>query len=195
MKLQSIAVFCASSSGFDPIWADQARSVGEYLAQRHITLVYGGGRVGLMGEIANGALSRGGRVVGVIPYFLNSKEIGHTGVSELIVVQTMHERKQLMNDRCDGIVALPGGFGTLEELFEVITWAQLGLHQKPVGLLNTNGFYNHLIAFVQHMVEVGLLREENRDMLLVAETIEELLYKMETYQAPLVPKWLSAATS
>lgn len=184
-------MFCASSSGFDEVWINTASYVGKYFAQQRITLVYGGGKVGLMGAVADGALANDGKVIGVIPEFLDTKEVGHHGVTELIVVDTMHERKAKMNALCDGVIALPGGFGTLEELFEMITWAQLGLHKKPVGLLNTNGFYNHLSAFIQHMVDTGLLKKENQDMLLIADTIEELLDKMKNYQAPDVPKWLN----
>lgn len=195
MNIQSIAIFCASSLGFDNVWAREASKVGSYLANRHITLVYGGGRVGLMGEIANAALQHGGKVIGVIPHFLNSKEVGHTGVTELISVETMHERKLKMSQLSDAVIAMPGGFGTMEELFEMITWGQLGLHQKPVGLLNTNGFYNHLITFIQSMVDTGLLKKENQNMLLVANTIEELLDKMEKYKAPNVPKWLNLEDS
>lgn len=191
MGLNSIVVFCASSPGFDRVWAETANQVGQYLAERRITLVYGGGKVGLMGIMADAALAGGGKVIGVIPEFLDTKEVGHHGVTELIVVDTMHERKAKMNALCNGVIALPGGFGTMEELFEMLTWGQLGLHQKPVGLLNTHGFYNHLIAFVQHMVDAGLLKKENQEMLLVADTIEELLNKMNSYQAPEVPKWLN----
>lgn len=191
MKFKSIVVFCASSPGFDAVWMQKAYGAGEYLAEQNITLVYGGGRVGLMGAIADGALANNGKVIGVIPHFLNSKEIGHTGVTDLIAVDNMHQRKTLMNDLSEAIIALPGGFGTMEEVFEMITWAQLGLHQKPVGLLNINGFYNHLIAFIQNMVDAGLLKKENQDMLLVSDNIEDLLQKMEAYIAPDVPKWLS----
>lgn len=189
--MNSIAVFCASSSGFDEIWAKESRNVGRYIASQQIKLIYGGGRVGLMGEVADGALENGGEVIGVIPHFLNSKEVGHQGVTELITVETMHERKMIMNNLSEGIIALPGGFGTMEELFEMITWAQLGLHKKPVGLLNINGFYDHLIIFVDQMVKTGLLKDINRDMLLIATTIEELISKMELYEAPAVPKWIS----
>ncbi|MGN0003054.1 MAG: TIGR00730 family Rossman fold protein [Sphingobacterium composti] len=195
MKFKNIAVFCASSPGFDAVWTQRAYDLGEHLAKEGITLVYGGGRVGLMGAVADGALINEGKVIGVIPHFLNSKEIGHTGVTELIAVDTMHQRKTLMNDLSEGFIALPGGFGTMEELFEVITWGQLGLHQKPVGLLNINGFYDHLIAFVQNMVDAGLLNKQNQEMLLVADTAEELLEKMENYLAPVVPKWLSKEES
>lgn len=195
MRFKSIAVFCASSPGFDALWTQRAYGVGEYLAAQNVTLVYGGGRVGLMGAVADGALANQGKVIGVIPHFLNSKEIGHSGVTELIAVENMHQRKTVMNDLSEAIIALPGGYGTMEELFEVITWAQLGLHQKPVGLLNINGFYDHLIAFTQNMLDVGLLNKQNQEMLLVADTIEELLEKMNTYVAPDVPKWLNRETS
>ncbi|WDF68613.1 TIGR00730 family Rossman fold protein [Sphingobacterium oryzagri] len=190
MKMKSIVVFCASSFGNSPVYEAVATQVGQTFAQQGIQLVYGGGKVGLMGAVANGALAAGGEVIGVIPHFLNSKEREHTGVTKLIMVDTMHDRKRLMNEYAEGVIALPGGFGTLEELFEMITWGQLGLHRKPVGLLNTNGYYDHLIRFVEHMVNEGLLRQENRDMLLVADTIDELLDKMERYDAPLVPKWI-----
>lgn len=193
--MKSIAVYCASSLGFEASWAKEARNVGAFMANRDITIVYGGGRVGLMGELANGALDNGGKVIGVIPDFLNSKEIGHQGISGLITVDTMHERKLKMSELCDGVIAMPGGFGTMEELFEMITWGQLGLHQKPVGVLNINGFYNHLILFVQEMEKAGLLKKENKDMLLVAATVEELLEKMENYNAPSVPKWLNIERS
>ncbi len=188
--MKSIVIFCASSFGHDPVFEDQAIVVGQTLALKNIQLVYGGGRVGLMGAVANAALAAGGEVIGVIPEFLNTKEREHTGITKLITVDTMHDRKRIMNEYAEGIIALPGGFGTLEELFEMITWAQLGLHKKPVGILNTAGYYSHLIQFIDHMVEQGLLRAENRAMLLVADNIEELLEKMENYQAPAVSKWI-----
>lgn len=188
--MKSIVVFCASSFGHDPIFEEQAAKVGQTLAKRSIQLIYGGGRVGLMGTVADGALAAGGEVIGVIPAFLNTKEREHQGVTKLITVDTMHERKRIMNEYAEGIIALPGGFGTLEELFEMITWAQLGLHKKPVGILNTAGYYSHLIQFIDHMVEQGLLRTENRSILLVADTIEGLLEKMENYTAPVVSKWI-----
>lgn len=195
MNIKSISVFCASSLGFDAIWGEEARKVGAYLANRGITLVYGGGRVGLMGEVADGALDNDGQVIGVIPHFLNSKEVGHSGVTELITVETMHERKLKMSELCEGVIAMPGGFGTMEELFEMLTWAQLGLHKKPIGILNTNGFYDHLLQFILHMVDTGLLKTENKNMLLVANTIEELVEKMENYEAPNVSKWLNIERS
>ncbi|WP_437919318.1 TIGR00730 family Rossman fold protein [Sphingobacterium sp. LRF_L2] len=190
MKIKSIVVFCASSLGNLSVYREEATLVGQTFATKGIQLVYGGGKVGLMGAVANGALDAGGDVVGVIPHFLNSKEREHHGVTKLIIVDNMHDRKRIMHEYAEGIIALPGGFGTLEELFEMITWAQLGLHSKPVGLLNTNGFYNHLIAFVDHMVNEGLLKKENRNMLIVDDCIESLLAKMEQYEAPVIPKWI-----
>ncbi len=190
MNLKSIAIFCASSPGFDSVWMDSAKQVGAHFANEEITLVYGGGKVGLMGAVADAALEQGGQVVGVIPDFLQAKEVGHRGLTELFVVDNMHERKMKMNTLCEGVIALPGGFGTLEELFEMITWGQLGLHTKPVGILNVNGFYDHLVVFIDQMVISGLLKAENRDMLLVSDNIEDLLAKMNAYEAPTVTKWL-----
>jgi uncharacterized protein (TIGR00730 family) len=189
--MKSIAIFCASSPGYDDIYMQSAYATGQIIAGKGIRLVYGGGQVGLMGAVANGALAEGGEVVGVIPHFLNRKEIGHKGVSELHVVESMHERKQMMIDLCDGVITLPGGFGTMEELFEMITWGQLGLHRKPIGLLNIEGFYDHLISFVNHMVEVGLLALESRNMLLISDDIEHLLSLMADYEAPQKSKWLT----
>ncbi|UIR55604.1 TIGR00730 family Rossman fold protein [Sphingobacterium sp. SRCM116780] len=190
--MKSVSVFCASSPGFDPIWMKEAYRVGQVLATQKIKLVYGGGQVGLMGAIADAVMENEGEVVGVIPHFLNKKEIAHHGITSLITVENMHERKMLMNDLCEGIIALPGGFGTMEELFEMITWGQLGLHKKPVGILNTNGFYDHLIAFIDNMVQSGLLKQKNQEMLLVDTNIESLLDKMINYDPPTVEKWMSS---
>ncbi|MFZ4262852.1 TIGR00730 family Rossman fold protein [Sphingobacterium sp. HJSM2_6] len=195
MKMKKIVVFCASSSGHGNTYIQETQKVGQVFAQQGIQLIYGGGRVGLMGVVADTVMEHGGTVIGIIPRFLNSKEIGHTEITELIEVETMHERKAMMNLLSDGVIALPGGFGTLEELFEMITWAQLGLHKKPIGILNVDGFYNHLIALIQHMVDAGLLKKENQDMVLIAESIESLLEKMEQYEAPAVPKWLNMSKS
>lgn len=189
--MKNIAVFCASSFGNNPDFETASYNLGKLLAENNIGLVYGGAQVGLMGAVANGALQAGGSVVGVLPAFLRTKEIAHTGLTEFIVVDTMHERKTIMSDRCDGIIALPGGFGTMEELFEVLTWAQLGLHKKPIGLLNVAGFYDALIAFIDQMVDNGLLKQVNRDMLLVADDAGVLLQMMRDYVAPDVPKWLN----
>ncbi|AZA56610.1 LOG family protein [Chryseobacterium shandongense] len=189
--MKSITVFCGSSFGSEDIYKEQAALLGKTLAKNNIQLVYGGANVGLMGAIADGALDEGGRVMGVLPYFLQSKEIAHKKLTELILVETMHERKTKMNELCDGVIVLPGGYGTLEEFFEMITWAQLGLHQKPIGILNIDGFYNDLINLVQNMVDKGFLKQINRDMLLISDTIDELLEIMINYKAPTVGKWIS----
>lgn len=189
--MKSITVFCGSSFGSDNVFKEQATLLGQTLAKQNIQLVYGGADVGLMGAVADGALQTGGKVVGVIPYFLQSKEIAHQQLTELILVETMHERKTKMNDLCDGVIVLPGGYGTLEEFFEMITWAQLGLHQKPIAVLNIKGFYNDLIKLVETMVGKGFLKPINRDMLLISDTIDELLEMMKNYKAPTVGKWIS----
>ncbi|GEN70556.1 LOG family protein [Chryseobacterium lathyri] len=189
--MKSITVFCGSSFGTDDIFKEQAFLLGQTLAHQHIQLIYGGADVGLMGAVADGALNEKGEVVGVLPHFLQSKEIAHKKLTELILVETMHERKTKMNDLCDGVIVLPGGYGTLEEFFEMITWAQLGLHKKPIGILNIDGFYDDLIKLVQTMVDKGFLKLVNRDMLLISGNIDELLEKMKNYQAPTVGKWIS----
>ncbi|WP_149276037.1 LOG family protein [Pareuzebyella sediminis] len=180
--MKSIAVFCGSREGNDPYVLEIATELGKTLANRHITLVYGGAKIGVMGKVAMGALNNRGRVIGVIPDFLMHREVVHSGLSELIVTKNMHERKLKMHELSDGIMTLPGGYGTLEELFEMITWAQLGLHKKPIGILNINGFYDDLIKMLEKMVNQGFLRQENFEMLLVADTINELVVKMETYR-------------
>jgi uncharacterized protein (TIGR00730 family) len=189
-KMKRITVFCASSFGTEKIYEEQAILVGKTLAEQDIELVYGGANVGLMGAVADGALNAGGKVIGVLPNFLRSKEIAHLGLTELVLVESMHERKTKMNDLCDGVIALPGGFGTLEELFEMLTWAQLGLHKKPIAILNINGFYDSLIALLQTMTEKGLLKEVNQKMLLVSDSIDDLLHQMQNYTAPTVGKWI-----
>ncbi|SMP28979.1 hypothetical protein SAMN06264346_11147 [Chryseobacterium profundimaris] len=191
LTMKSITVFCGSSFGSEDIYQEQASLLGQTLAKQNIQLVYGGANVGLMGAIADGALHSGGKVVGVLPYFLQSKEIAHKQLTELILVETMHERKTKMNELCDGVIVLPGGYGTLEEFFEMITWAQLGLHQKPIGILNIDGFYDDLINLVQHMIDKGFLKQINRDMLLISNNIDELLEMMRKYKAPKVGKWIS----
>ena len=190
ITMKRITVFCASSFGTEKIYEEQAIALGKTLAEQNIELVYGGANVGLMGAVADGALNAGGKVIGVLPNFLRSKEIAHLGLTELILVESMHERKTKMNELCDGVIALPGGFGTLEELFEMLTWAQLGLHKKPIAILNVNGFYDSLIALLQTMTEKGLLKEVNQKMLLVSDTIDDLLYQMKNYVAPTVGKWI-----
>lgn len=189
--MKSIAVFCGSSSGTDSIYYAAATRLGKVLAQRQIQIVYGGAKVGLMGAVANGALEQGGRVVGVIPNFLGSKEIAHDRLTDLILVESMHERKMKMHELSDGIIALPGGFGTLEELFEMLTWSQLGLHRKPIGLLNVNKFYDALSQLLLTMVTSGFLKDVNYKMLLVSDAVDLLLNQMDQYKAPVVGKWIT----
>ena len=193
--MKRITVFCGSSFGTEDIYRSQAMALGKSLAQKGIELVYGGANVGLMGTVADGVLSEGGRVTGVLPHFLQSKEIAHEGLTELILVDSMHERKTKMNDLCDGVIALPGGFGTLEEFFEMLTWAQLGLHKKPIAVLNIDGFYDALKVLIQVMVDKGFLKAVNQEMLLVSDNIDELLTKMSEYVAPEVGKWISKKTA
>ena len=189
--MKSVAIFCGSSSGIDPGYKAQATALGITLAHQNIEIIYGGAKVGLMGAVADAALSAGGKVTGVIPRFLRSKEIAHTDLTELIMVESMHERKTKMQELCDGIIALPGGFGTLEELFEILTWAQLGLHKKAIGLLDVDGFYDHLKLLLRTMVEKGFLKEVNYKMLLISADIDDLLDKMKRYVAPVIPKWIT----
>lgn len=188
--MHSITVFCGSNSGTDPVFTTQAFALGQTLAQLNIRLVYGGAKIGMMGAVADGALSSGGKVIGVIPWFLRKKEVAHEHLTELIEVESMHERKMKMHDLSDGVIALPGGFGTLEELFEMLTWAQLGLHQKPIGILNIAGYYDALCAQIQSMTDQGFLKDSNRKMLLVSDRVEDLLAQMENYVAPEVGKWI-----
>ena len=192
--MKRVTVFCGSSIGTDDSYKTQAKLLGQTLAKHNIELVYGGANVGLMGAVADGVLSKGGKVIGVLPKFLKTKEIAHENLTELILVDTMHERKTTMHELCDGVIALPGGFGTLEEFFEMLTWGQLGLHQKPIAILNIEGFYDLLNEFVQTMVDKGFLKELNQQMLLVSDNIEELLEKMENYKAPTVGKWITKET-
>lgn len=188
--MNSIAVYCGSSSGFNGIYKEQAAQLGKMLADRHTEVIFGGGKVGLMGILADAALEAGGSVTGIIPSFLHIKEVAHDRLSKMITVDNMHERKALIFDKSDGFIALPGGFGTLDELFEMLTWAQLGLHQKAVGILNVNGYYNSILKGVDTMVEEGFLKTENRDMIQVSGEAEILLQMMENYLAPPLPKWI-----
>ena len=188
--MKRVAVFCGSNAGNHPEFKEQAVELGTLLANEGIELVYGGAKVGIMGIIADAVLENGGNVIGVIPNFLRAKEIAHTSLTQLIIVETMHERKMKMNELSDGVIALPGGFGTLEELFEILTWSQLGLHTKPSAILNTNGFYNPLHLQIQTMVENGFLKEETSRMLLFCNKIGEIIPAMRTYVAPVSGKWI-----
>lgn len=189
--MKRISVFCGSSFGTDKVFQEQAYLLGRTLAAKNIALVYGGANVGLMGAVADGALQNGGEVIGVLPHFLESKEIAHTSLTQLILVETMHERKTKMDELCNGVIALPGGFGTLEEFFEMLTWAQLGLHKKPIAILNINGFYDPLLEMMQVMVNKGLLKEDNHKMILISDNIDDLLDKMHNYRAPESGKWIT----
>jgi uncharacterized protein (TIGR00730 family) len=186
-----VCVFSGSSDGARPEYRQAARRLGETLADRDYSLVYGGAKVGLMGVLADAVLSRGGHVTGVIPEALVRKEVAHEGVSDLQIVASMHERKALMASLADGFVALPGGLGTFDELFEVLTWAQLGLHLQPVGLLNVSGYYDHLFEFLDHAVEQQFIKPAHRAMLMIESSPEILLDRFQTYQAPRVDKWIN----
>lgn len=185
-----ICVFLGSSSGHAPVYAEAATRFGTLLARRGIGLVYGGGRVGLMGLIADAACAAGGEVIGIIPKALREREVDHHGITELHVVDTMHQRKALMAKLSDGFVALPGGIGTFEELFEVWTWAQLGYHAKPCGLLDVNGFYSRMSGFIDHVVAEGFLQPRHRAMLLVEREPEAMLDRMLAYLAPDTERWI-----
>jgi len=179
--------------GENPVYREITRQIGELLATSGIGLVYGGGNVGLMGILADAALAAGGDVIGIIPGDLVRREVGHPGLTDLRIVGTMHERKALMADLSDAFLALPGGMGTLDELFEILTWAQLGIHNKPVGLLNTNNYYAPLIALLDHMTTERFLRPEHRVLALVDNDATRLLARFAEYQAPTVEKWLDRA--
>jgi uncharacterized protein (TIGR00730 family) len=180
--VKRIAIYCGSATPADPMFIEVARQVGRTLAERGIGVVYGGGRLGLMGAVADAALAAGGEVIGVIPRALVDAEVAHRGCTELRVVENMHERKALFTDLSDGFITLPGGVGTMDELWEAVSWAQLGYHEKPVGLLNVAGFYTGLIAFNAHMIATGFIRPQHSGILIVDDGLERLLSKMAAYQ-------------
>lgn len=186
--MKSTVVYCGASFGSDENFKIQAELVGRTLAKQNIQLIYGGAVTGLMGAVANGALEEKGQVIGVLPHFLKTREIAHERLTDLIFVETMHERKTKMNDLCDSIIVLPGGFGTLEEFFEMITWSTLGLHKKPIGILNVDGFYDELISFIKTMVNKGFVKEINQDLILISNSIDDLLDKMRNYESPVLDK-------
>ena len=190
-----ICVFTGSSEGRKPSYRLAAEHLGRTLVERGFGLVYGGARVGLMGAVADAVLAAGGEVIGVIPEALVAREVAHTGLTELRVVASMHERKALMAELSDGFIAMPGGWGTLKELFEVLTWAQLGLHRKPCGLLNVDGYFDPLLAFVRHAEDEGFVRPEFERLLPVAETAVGLLEQFAAYEPPHVRKWIDRASS
>lgn len=189
--MKSIAVFCGASPGNDSKITSEAYSLGRTLAQQNITLVYGAAKIGIMGIVANGALENKGNVIGVIPDFLKTKEIASETLTELIVTNNMHDRKVIMYDKSDGFIIIPGGFGTMDEFFEISTWGQLGLHTKPIAILNTNGYYNALIEQCKTMVAKGFLKQENLDAVVIDETIDGLLDKMKNFKPLPAPEWLN----
>jgi uncharacterized protein (TIGR00730 family) len=189
-ELSSLCVFCGSNAGAQPVYLEAAEAVGRGLAQRGLRVVYGGGKVGMMGAVADAARAAGGEVVGVIPQAIFDLEIGHTGIDDLRVVGSMHERKALMAELSDAFIALPGGIGTLEELFEVYTWAQLGIHSKPLGLIDVAGYYQPLVGFLDHAVQERFLRPETRTLLAVGEELDDLLGQLESWEPVSVHKWI-----
>jgi len=188
--MKRLCVYCGSSPGADPSYLEAAKTVGRILVEREIELVYGGGNVGLMGALADSVLAHSGKVTGVMPNFLVSKEVAHEGLTTMHVVATMHERKRLMAELSDAFVALPGGMGTLEELFEVLTWAQLGLHPKPCGLLNISGYFDHLIEFLRCTVQQRFVSQEHFAAVQVDTNLKRLLDRFERHAAPQSNKWL-----
>jgi len=182
--MKKIAVFCGSSLGFNEIYKNDAIKLGNYFAENNIGLVYGGGKIGMMGVLADAILKKNGEVTGVIPGLLRHEEVAHTEITEMIVTKTMSKRKKKISRLVDGYIALPGGFGTLDEIFEALTLTQLGIEQKPVGVLNTNGFFNPLIQQLEVMVTEGYLKKSNKEMLMVSESIDDLISRMFNYQAP-----------
>lgn len=190
-KFRTLCVYCGASRGHDPVHAEAARQLGQSMVRQGLSLVYGGGHVGLMGVIADAVLDAGGEVTGVIPKALMDTEVGHERLTRLLVVKDMHERKALMAEHADGFVAMPGGIGTLEELFEAMTWAQLGFHEKPVGLLNVRGFYDGLTGFLSQLVAEGFLRAEHQQLLIDEREPEVLLQKLRAFRMPEGVSWLS----
>lgn len=190
MTLRSICVFCGASPGATPIYQEAAEALGRHLAENGIQLVYGGGAVGLMGMVANAALAAGGEVIGIIPQSLKDAEVGHNGLTRLEVVDGMHARKARMAELSDAFIALPGGLGTLEELFEVWTWGQLGYHAKPLGLLEVNGFFDPLLTFLDHLVQERFVRQPHRDMLQRAASPTELVSALAAWKPLAAPKWV-----
>jgi len=195
MSLTSVCVFCGASTGANPLYREAAQALGRAIAERRLTLVYGGGAVGLMGIVADAALAAGGEVIGIIPQSLKDKEIGHRGLTRLEEVDGMHARKARMAELSDAFIALPGGLGTLEELFEVWTWGQLGYHHKPLGLLEVNGFYEKLSGFLDHIVGEGFVRAPHRDMLQMSESPAGLLDALDAWQPTVPDKWAEGKPS
>lgn len=190
--MNSLCVFCGSSSGRNPVYLAAAQELGTLLARRGMTVVYGGGNVGLMGALADSAMDAGGSVVGVIPAALQERELAHTEITRLIVVETMHARKAQMAQLADGFISLPGGFGTLEEFCEIVTWAQLGIHRKPCGLLNVEGYFDSLLSQFGRGMTDGFIRGPHRELVLAANSPEELLDQFAAYKPPELPRWIES---
>ncbi|MCB0436171.1 MAG: TIGR00730 family Rossman fold protein [Mangrovimonas sp.] len=188
--MNSVAVFCGSSEGNDQEIIEQSYLLGKTLAKRKMTLVYGGAKIGIMGQVARGVLEHSGQVLGVIPDFLKKKEVVHPNLTELITTKNMQDRKVIMYEKSDGFIIIPGGFGTMDEFFEITTWGQIGLHTKPIGILNLNGYYNALLSQCKVMVERGFLKQANLEVILVDTTIDGLLEKMENFKITPQPKWI-----
>lgn len=189
--MRRVCVFCGSKVGHNSLYRDAAQTLGKLLVERGLGLVYGGGSVGLMGVIANAVLAAGGEIIGVIPEMLATKELLHTGVQQMHRMQSMHARKAKMAELSDAFIALPGGYGTFEELLEMITWSQLGIHRKPVGLLNVAGYYDPLVQFVDHAIAEGFIKPKHRELIVVADTPESLLDKILQHRPPVEPKFMS----
>ena len=190
--MKRITIFCGSSDGQDKIYKSSAYALGKKLALEKIGVVYGGASIGVMGAVADGSLNHGGEVIGIIPVFLSTKEIAHTSLTQLIEVETMHERKMKMHELADGFIILPGGIGTLEEFFEILTWAQLGLHKKPIAIYNVNQYYKDLLHFIDHMVTSGFLKPVHKKLILVSADENDLIRQMQNYSAPDLGKIISA---
>ena len=190
-QLKSVCVFCGSRMGNNPAYAEVATGMGRLLAEQGRTVVYGGGHVGLMGALADGALAAGGTVIGVIPKSLQERELGHSGVTELHVVETMHDRKALMAEQSEAFIALPGGLGTYEEIFETATWSLLGIHSKPLGFLNVNGFYDLMEQQLDLAMQEGFLLPEERELVLFDDDAERLLQRLDNFERTTAPKWMS----
>lgn len=189
--MKALLVYCGANPGNNPIYRQRAEELAVLMATRNIKLVFGGGSVGIMGIIANKMIAEGGETVGVIPHFLDKMEVGHKSLTEMHRVESMHERKALMEKLCDGVITLPGGYGSMDEVFEMLTWAQLGLHQKPIGLLNVNNYYENLLKQLDIMVAEGFLKPENRNLLISSDDLNDLIDKMESYQPVHHDKWMN----
>lgn len=188
--MKSVCVFCGSSMGFHPIYKKSAYNLGKQIAKENLSLVYGGGSVGLMGVLADAVMEHGGEVTGIIPRFLYEEEVGHDGVTELIIVDSMHERKQKMAELAHGFIAMPGGIGTMEELFEIFTWSQLALIKKPIALYNVNNFFDDITHFLNKLVREGFIKEVTINMLINSNNIHELLAKIKAFNYTEIPKWI-----